>query len=144
MLTQQQVDAIVAGIRQQWARPETVRDVHPPPYSAPGEGDSNRGAGVYQAYCASCHGAGGRGGEKAGSIVDRSFLALVSSQSLRTMVIVGRPDLGAPDFRGNLPGRAMSPDEVSDVVAWLSGQRAPGAQRHPPAAQAGRIEGGAQ
>ena len=145
MLTQQQVDALVAGIRQRWARPDSVRDVYAPPYSAPSrEGDPKRGAAVYQTYCASCHGAGGRGGEKAGSVVDGSFLALVSNQSLRTMVIVGRPDLGAPDFRGNLRDRAMSPDEVSDVVAWLSAQRAPVAQPHPAAAQAGRIEGGGQ
>jgi hypothetical protein len=60
------------------------------------------------------------------------------------MVIVGRPDLGAPDFRGNLPGRAMSPDEVSDVVAWVSVQRPPADRIHPAAVQAGRIEGGGQ
>jgi cytochrome c oxidase cbb3-type subunit 3 len=154
MLTPQQIDAIVAGMRQGWARPQTptacaarscsVHDTGVPPYSAPGEGDRKRGAVVYQTYCASCHGAGGRGGEKAGSIVDGSFLALVSNQSLRTMVIVGRPDLGAPDFRGNLPGRAMSSDEVSDVVAWLSAQRPQVAgQPYPAAAQAGN-EGGGQ
>jgi hypothetical protein len=60
------------------------------------------------------------------------------------MVIVGRPDLGAPDFRGNLPGRAMSSDEVSDVVAWLSAQRPQVAgQPYPAAARAGN-EGGGQ
>ena len=142
MLTQQQVEAIVAGMRGRWARAQTLRDV--PPYSSPGDGDPKRGAAAYAAYCARCHGAGGRGGEKAGSIVDGSFLALVSNQSLRTMVIVGRPDLGAPDFRGNLPGRAMSPDEVSDVVAWLSAQRPQVAgQPYPAAARAGN-EGGGQ
>jgi len=30
----------------------------------------------------------------------------------------------APDWRGNVPGKAMSQQEVSDVVAWLSAQRA--------------------
>ncbi|MFL5310916.1 MAG: c-type cytochrome, partial [Myxococcales bacterium] len=91
MLTQRQVEAIVAGIRERWAKPDTVRNVHPPPYSAAGEGDPKHGAAVYTTYCASCHGQGGRGGEKASSIVDGSFLALVSDQSLRTTVIVGRP-----------------------------------------------------
>ena len=33
------------------------------------------------------------------------------------------PELGAPDFRGNVPGKPMSPDDVSDVVAWLAAQR---------------------
>lgn len=143
MLTQQQIDALVAGIRERWAKPEAVRNVYPPPYSAAGEGDPKRGAAVYAMYCASCHGQGGRGGEKASSIVDGSFLALVSNQSLRTTVIVGRPDLGAPDFRGNAPGHAMSSGEVSDVVAWLAAQRpqVPG-QPYPPA-QA-RIDGGGQ
>jgi cytochrome c oxidase cbb3-type subunit 3 len=143
MLTQQQIDALVAGIRERWAKPEAVRNVHPPPYSAAGEGDPKRGAAVYAIYCASCHGQGGRGGEKASSIVDGSFLALVSNQSLRTTVIVGRPDLGAPDFRGDAPGHAMSSDEVSDVVAWLAAQRPQIAgQPYPAAAQAGTEGGG--
>jgi hypothetical protein len=55
--------------------------------------------------------------------VDESFLNLVSDQYLRTIVIVGRPELGAPDWRGNVPGKPMSQQEVSDVVAWLSAQR---------------------
>jgi cytochrome c oxidase cbb3-type subunit 3 len=156
MLTPQQIDAIVAGMRQRWAKPQTptacanaagscsVHDFGTPPYSAPEEGDRKRGATVYQTYCASCHGADGRGGERAGSIVDGSFLALISDQSLRTMVIVGRPDLGAPDFRGNLPGRAMSSDEVSDVVAWLSAQRPQLAGQPYPATARGGNEGGGQ
>jgi hypothetical protein len=55
--------------------------------------------------------------------VDESFLNLVSDQYLRTIVIVGRPELGAPDWRGNVPGKPMSQQDVSDVVAWLSAQR---------------------
>jgi len=47
----------------------------------------------------------------------------VSAQSLRTTMIAGRPDLGAPDWRGDVPGRPMSPDDVSDVVAWLAAKR---------------------
>src|SRR6266850_3753024 len=62
MLTQQQVDAIVAGMRERWARPEAVGDVLTPPYSAPGEGDRKRGAAVYQTYCASHHGHRGPSG----------------------------------------------------------------------------------
>jgi len=49
----------------------------------------------------------------------------VSDQGLRTTVIAGRADLGAPDWRGNVPGRPMSSDEVSDVVAWLAARRPP-------------------
>jgi mono/diheme cytochrome c family protein len=82
-----------------------------------------RGEVVYKTYCASCHGQGGRGGAKGSSITDDSFLALVSDQGLRTIAITGRPELGAPDWRGNVPGKPMSDQEVTDVVAWLAAQR---------------------
>jgi cytochrome c oxidase cbb3-type subunit III len=122
MLTDPQVDAIVTGIRD-WAKPDFLRDANPPPYSTPAPGDPKSGADVYATYCASCHGPDGRGGTKASSIVDGAYLALVSDQQLRTIVIIGRPELGAPDWRGNVPGKPMSAQEVSDVVAWLAAQR---------------------
>jgi mono/diheme cytochrome c family protein len=120
MLTSDQIDIIARGIRA-WAKPDTLRDTNPPPY-AQNPGNTASGAAVYDVYCKSCHGAGGQGG-RASSIVDASFLALVSDQNLRTTVIVGRPDMGAPDWRGNVAGHPMSPQEVSDVVAWLAAQR---------------------
>ena len=55
--------------------------------------------------------------------MDDSFLALVSDQSLRTTVIAGRPDLGHPDWRNYVPDRPMTPQEVTDVVAWLVAHR---------------------
>lgn len=129
-LTDAQVDLIVEQMRSRWARPDEVKDVTVPPYSAqPGSadgktpGDPQRGAGAYASYCAQCHGADGSGGSKGGSIVDPNFLKLVSDQSLRTTVIAGRQDIGKPDWRANVPGRAMSPDEISDVVAWIAAQR---------------------
>jgi mono/diheme cytochrome c family protein len=122
-LTDRQVGIIVSGMRARWAKQDALRDANPPPYSAPAPGDSARGAEVYATYCSSCHGAGGRGGPKGSSIVDGSFLALLTDQELRTLVIFGRPDLGAPDWRNNVPGRPMSPQEISDVVAWMSSQR---------------------
>lgn len=123
MLTDSQVNALVAGIRSRWGRPGFLQNDDPPPYTVSAPGDGVRGAAAYQTFCSSCHGAQGRGGVRAGSIVDSSFLALVSDQGLRTTVIVGRPDLGAPDWRGDLPGKPMSAQDVSDVVAWLSAQR---------------------
>jgi cytochrome c oxidase cbb3-type subunit III len=122
MLTGEQIDILVRGIRS-WARPDLLRDSNPPPYAAQTPGDPLRGAEVYATFCSACHGPNGRGGKKASSIMDRSYLSLVSDQYLRTMVIAGRPELGAPDWRGDVPGRAMSAQEVSDVVAWLSSQR---------------------
>ena len=122
MLTEDQIDVIVGGIRTRWAKSDVLQDADVPPYTTQGSGDPKRGAEVYGTYCAPCHGADGHGG-KASSIVDPAYLALVSDQGLRTTVIVGRPELSAPDWRSDVPGKAMSPDEISDVVAWLAAQR---------------------
>ncbi len=127
MLTDDQIHVIVHGIRT-WASPEALRDANPPPYAAPNPGDAQRGAEVFGTYCASCHGPQGRGG-KAGSIVNGAYLTLVSDQGLRTTVITGRPDMGAPDWRGDVAGKPMSPEDVSDVVAWLAAQRQKGGIR---------------
>jgi cytochrome c oxidase cbb3-type subunit III len=123
MLTDKQVDLIVRGMREHWSKPDVLQGAVPPPYSSAEPGDASRGAQVYATDCQLCHGIGGRGGQKASSIVDGSFLALLSDQELRTMVIVGRPELGAPDWRGDLPGKPLSAQDVSDVVAWLASQR---------------------
>ncbi len=69
------------------------------------------------------NGPGGHGGAKGSSVTDDSFLALVSDQGLRTIVITGRPELAAPDWRGNVPGKPMSEQDVTDVVAWLGSRR---------------------
>ncbi len=61
---------------------------------------------------------------QAGAVADASFLALYNDQSLRTLIIAGRPDLGHPGWNG-YPGKAplWIPAQVSDLVAWLSAQR---------------------
>jgi cytochrome c oxidase cbb3-type subunit 3 len=123
MLTDKQIDVIVGGIRERWSKPNVLQGAIPPPYSSSQPGNVSRGSQAYTAYCSSCHGAGGRGSEKASSIVDRAFLSLVDDQELRTIVIAGRPELGAPDWRNDIPGKPMSAQDVSDVVAWLASQR---------------------
>jgi cytochrome c oxidase cbb3-type subunit 3 len=123
MLTDKQVDVIVRGIREQWSKPDVLHGENAPPYASPNSGDAARGLQVFATYCSLCHGPQGRGGAKASSIVDPSYLALVSDQGLRTSVIVGIPELGAPDWRGNVPGKPMSSQDISDVVAWLASQR---------------------
>lgn len=122
MLTDKQIDALVRGIRS-WARPDALRDVNLPPYAAELPDNPQRGANVFATFCSACHGLYGGGTMKASSIVNGTYLALVSDQGLRTIVIAGRPELGAPDWRGDVPGRPMSAQEISDVVAWLAAQR---------------------
>ena len=124
MLTDTQVDVLVRGMRERWARPGALGSDKPPDYGASQPGDTARGHNVFATFCSSCHGPDGRGG-RAGSIVDTSYLALVSDQHLRTLTITGMPALGAPDWRGNVPGKPMSDADVTDVVAWLAAQRPP-------------------
>lgn len=123
MLTDKQIDILSGEIRASWSKPGVLTGTNPPSYAAKSSGDAQRGESSYKVYCESCHGAGGRGGQKASAVTNDSFLALVSDQGLRTVVIAGRPELGAPDWRGNVPGKPMSDQEVTDVVAWLASQR---------------------
>jgi cytochrome c oxidase cbb3-type subunit 3 len=123
MLTEQQLDALVHGIRSRWGRSDALAGANPPPYASTSAGDIHRGAAAYQTFCQSCHGADGRGGPTGSAITNDSFLALVSDQYLRTIVIAGRSELGAPDWRGYVPERAMSDQEVTDVVSWLVSHR---------------------
>jgi mono/diheme cytochrome c family protein len=120
MLTDAQIGALVTGIRA-WARADVGNGI--PPYSAQSPGDPQRGAGVYATFCASCHGPDGEGAKGGSAIASGTYLSLVSDQYLRTVVIAGRPELGAPDWRGNVDGRAMTSGEISDVVAWLASRR---------------------
>ena len=123
-LTDKQIDLVINSMRKGWAGAPNVAE-GAPPYASTQAGDSNRGAQVYIANCQSCHGADGKGGAAAGSIVDASYLALVSDQYLRTIVIAGRPDLHHPDWKEYPSGQPLSSAQVSDVVAWLVSKRPP-------------------
>ena len=123
-LTAAQVDVLASGLASTWGRPDAVKGAPLPPYAATG-GDAARGKAVYASACAGCHGQDGAGGPKGGSIVDASYLSLVSDQYLRTTVIAGRTDLGMPDWRGSGQGQPLTDESISDVVAWLISGRRP-------------------
>jgi cytochrome c oxidase cbb3-type subunit III len=122
LLTDEQVNVITSGMFSRWGRKGILDGANPPSYAARTTGDATHGEMVFGTYCASCHGSEGHG-SKASVISNDSFLALVSDQGLRTIVITGRPDLRAPDWRGNVPGKPMSDQEITDVVAWLVSRR---------------------
>ena len=124
MLTEQQIEVITTEIFSRWGRKQVLDGANPPSYAAKVAGNVAHGQLVFGTYCASCHGSEGAGTPKGSAITNDSFLALVSNQGLRTMVITGRPELGAPDWRGNVPGRSMTDQEITDVVAWLVSRRA--------------------
>jgi mono/diheme cytochrome c family protein len=123
MLTDKQIDVITSEIRSRWSRPGILTGADTPSYAAKSLGNVERGEASYRTYCSSCHGLQGQGGPKGSAITNDSFLALVSDQGLRTIVIAGRPELGAPDWRGNVTGKPMSDQEITDVVAWLASHR---------------------
>lgn len=135
MLTDQQIHSLVDGMMKQWGKPEILAGQNPPPYAATGTGDAQQGQQVFTTYCARCHGADGKGisakdaaagpGASHGSVVDPSYLALVSDQNLRTTTIIGMPAEGMPDWRGDVSARPMTDKEITDVVAWLVSHRTP-------------------
>jgi len=116
-LTDQQIGILADQMEARWSQPAPPADVALPPYTAD-SGDPKRGEAVFEARCSKCHREGGIGGP----LVEPAFLSLVSDQSLRTTVIAGREDRGMPDWRHQSP--ALAPQEISDVVAWVSAHRA--------------------
>jgi cytochrome c oxidase cbb3-type subunit III len=118
MLTDKQVDVIVNGIRQAWAKPDAFGGDKPPAYAQPATGgDVARGQQMYATACASCHTGSGK------SITNTSFLALVDDQTLRTTIIAGRPDLHMPDWRHTKAGHPLTDQDVTDIVTYLGSLR---------------------
>jgi mono/diheme cytochrome c family protein len=115
-LTPQQVDILVGGMRSRWAHADQkLRDS--PPYSSSTTGTAVQGYRAFQMNCVSCHQQGKQ------KITDTSYLALTSDQSLRTIVIAGRLDLGHPDWREVRPGQPLTDQDVNDIVAYLHSLR---------------------
>jgi mono/diheme cytochrome c family protein len=129
-LTDAQVKALAGGLKPRWGAAGQTTD-GAPPYLASRGGDGRPGAEVFARACAGCHGDDGRGVPKDGRptrvINDRVFLALVSDQALRRIVITGRPDLGMPDYAGPRSQHAdfhpLTPEQVNDLVALLASWR---------------------
>jgi mono/diheme cytochrome c family protein len=115
MLTDAQIEILVRGIRN-WATPGAPDNL--PAYASSQAGNAAHGREVFSTACASCHGQDGRG---ARAIADRSYLALVTDQHLRTVMIVGMPNLGMPDWRGHR--KPLTDADVTDLVQWLASQR---------------------
>jgi len=131
MLTNAQVTALAQGLLQQWGTPDLLAGQNAPPYLATISGDAERGQQAFTAFCARCHGAAGEGSAsdakngygKLGSIVDASYLALISDQNLRSITIAGRPDEGMPDWRSDA-AQPLTDQQTTNIVAWLASKRA--------------------
>lgn len=121
MLTDVQVNALIAGMRQQWSRPNAFAGATAPFYAQAQSGDADRGKLAYQVHCASCHSVSRQ------QITSPVYLALVSDQALRDIIVAGRPDIGQPDWRNDGPaGKTAAPlsaADVDDIVSYLASLR---------------------
>jgi cytochrome c oxidase cbb3-type subunit 3 len=110
-LSDAQIDALVIGMSEKWGG-----DV--PPWAKNRryevqKGDATKGRGAFADYCADCHGIDGMGAD-AGSVVNPTYLRLVSAQYLRSVILFGRKELGMPQFAGK-----TDDETIDDIVAWL-------------------------
>ena len=118
-LTPRQVDALVNGI-ENWKKPLSAPlGDELPPYEQTTPGDPVTGKRLFVRGCFACHGQGAR----VGLVTDPSYLSLVTNQNLRTSIIVGRLDLGMPNYRVLNAGHPLSGQDVSDLVAYLASLR---------------------
>ena len=121
MLTDEQVNAIINGMRKTWAASAPSGNATPPAYAQTATGDPQRGQGAFQARCGACH------KSPNDSVTSLVYLKLVGDQALRTVIIAGRPDIGQPDWMHDGPeGKLSTPlsaQEVDDIVAYLSSLR---------------------
>ncbi len=130
MLTDPQINALTHGMVQEWGKPDILAGQNTPPYRATQAGDATRGQQAFGSFCARCHGAAGEGSAgdnkssagKVGSLVDGSYLALISDQGLRSMIIAGQPEEGMPDWRTDA-AQPMTDQQITDIVAWLASKR---------------------
>lgn len=132
MLTDKQVAALAQGMMNTWGTPNLLAGQNPPPFNATQTGDSTRGQQAFTIFCARCHGVAGEGAPgdpktvagKLGSIVDPAYLALISDQDLRSIIIAGLPDRNMPDWRTD-SAQPLADQQITDIVAWLASRRAP-------------------
>lgn len=93
-----------------------------PPYRAP-LGNAAAGQAVYTAYAEAVRKVAPPETFRDGFLANPDFLGVVTDQYLRTLVIGGATELGLPNYREAIPGRALTDPEIADLVAYLSSQR---------------------
>jgi cytochrome c oxidase cbb3-type subunit 3/ubiquinol-cytochrome c reductase cytochrome c subunit len=130
MLTDRQIAVLAQGIIAAWGNPAELSGQTLPAYASESPGVAAHGEKAFATFCARCHGTDGTGVStqkmRTGSLVEPSYLSLVSDQSLRTFIVAGQTEQGMPDWRSDLTGsgaRAMTDQEIADIVAWLAAHR---------------------
>jgi len=158
MLTDEQIAILAEGMVSTWGNPSALAGQSPPAYASSAPGDPAHGQHTFATYCAQCHGADGTGGISpsrppassvippamsdetpavhTGSLIDPSYLALVSDQALRSFIVAGQTEQGAHDWSAyvcaptsttlvdrQITNPAVVDQQITDVVAWLASHR---------------------
>jgi mono/diheme cytochrome c family protein len=112
----------------------------------PPRGDANRGAALFIAYCAGCHGIAGHGGV-APHIDNPVFQQAASDEFIVTTIRNGRKGTAMPSFQPQIPGAlAFSDADLGNLLAYIRelGRRHSGAvvahSQNPPSSSAGNRE----
>ena len=122
-LSDAQVDAIVAHVRQWGTRPAPEYD------ETPVHGDAKKGRELYLAHCAECHGEQGEGGKGTGVTFSRprdlpimppalnnpGFLSAASDAMIKRTLMRGR--LGTP--MKSFVKEGLSESDIDDLVSYI-------------------------
>ncbi|MGA8029474.1 MAG: cytochrome c [Bryobacteraceae bacterium] len=131
-LSPNQVSALVDGIEQNWGKPMGLEGGAMPSYNGETQaGDAAQGKKLFLRDCFMCHGQGA----PIGPVSTPSYLSLVTDQMLRTSIIVGRADMGMPDYRTLNLGHALTNQDVANLVAYLASLRPANAAPQNPSVQ---------
>ena len=118
LLTDQQIRILAHGMVSEWGDPAALHGGTPPPYHSTASGNAEAGEQVYRTSCLSCHGAA------RGSVLDSTYLALISDGGLRTILVAGKTTQGMPDWQDYKAG-ALTDQSIADVVAFMAAHRTP-------------------
>jgi cytochrome c oxidase cbb3-type subunit 3/ubiquinol-cytochrome c reductase cytochrome c subunit len=125
-LTEQQIQVLTQGMIMLWSKPSALASLSPIAYAATQPGDPSRGAMLFTSNCAQCHGPDGAGSSvtkpQSGSLVDPSYLALISDQGLRSLIVAGQPEQGMPGSN-QVGSHPLTDQDITDIVAWLATHR---------------------
>jgi cytochrome c oxidase cbb3-type subunit 3/ubiquinol-cytochrome c reductase cytochrome c subunit len=126
MLTDRQIAILAHGMIELWGKPSPLAALSPIAYTATLQGDPTHGAHLFATTCSQCHGAEGTGSpaanERTGSLIDPAYLALISDQALRSLIVAGQPAQGMPGA-DQVAAQPLTDQDVTDIVAWLASHR---------------------
>ncbi len=94
-------------------------------FTSTAAGDAQRGARVYAANCAGCHGEKGEG-KDGPALKNAAFLEVATDGYLRATILLGRRNTAMRSFARGSPGfPALGVSEIIDIIAFIRSRGAP-------------------